>query len=101
MRAKDLAQKYEELKNKTSRVSSLQITHKEELCEVIAEGCRRVHSCDSVMVVFENAAGRRVAITGSGLQLRNWGTDGVVVSGSVQAVEFAQATENTTRGGKQ
>ena len=91
MNIKKLAQKFEATKNRVCTTSSLQITHDGQYCEVIAEGCRRVLTCDEVMVVFENAAGKRVCITGVGLKLRNWGSTlggGVVISGDVKSVEI-------------
>ena len=83
---KQLAQKYENAKGKLDRYShsSLQIT---DNCEIIADGCRKIVSCDENVVVLDQIR-NRVTITGSGLKLRNWGTDGVTVAGVIQSVEF-------------
>jgi hypothetical protein len=91
MNVKKLAQKYEQAKCRLNPNAALQITHcgtNPKMCEVIADGCRKVLTCDDVMVVFENVAGRRVSVTGTALRLRNWGADGVVISGDVLSVEF-------------
>jgi hypothetical protein len=42
------------------------------------------------MVVFDQIH-KRVTVTGANLKLRNWGTDGVIVSGKVQGIEFGEA----------
>ncbi|MCL1832685.1 MAG: YabP/YqfC family sporulation protein [Oscillospiraceae bacterium] len=84
---KELAMGYEKQKNRLSQQSSLQITQTATECEVVADGCRRVVSCDGNIVVFEQVY-NRVTITGDKLKLRNWGTNGVTVSGTVQGIEF-------------
>jgi hypothetical protein len=91
MNIKELAQKYEHAKGRLERHSrsSLQITHTARECEVIADGCRRIVSCDSNLVVFEQMH-KRVTVAGAALKLRNWGSDGVTVSGAVQSVEFSE-----------
>ena len=85
---KQLAQKYETAKSRLDRYSrsSLQIT---DNCEIIADGCRKIVSCDENVVVIDQIR-NRVTITGSGLKLRNWGTDGVVISGVVRGVEYGE-----------
>jgi hypothetical protein len=83
---KDLSQKYEKAKGRISRQlgSSLRITDNRE---IIADGCRRIISCDECVVIIDQAR-NRVTITGGGLKLRNWGSDGVTISGIINSVEF-------------
>jgi hypothetical protein len=85
-RGKGLALKYEKAKARLSRHShsSLQITDNRE---IIADGCRKIVSCDDNVVVLDQLH-NRVTITGNGLKLRNWGADGVMISGEIQAIEF-------------
>jgi hypothetical protein len=89
MNIKDLATRFEGAKNRIIKHSTLQISHNADLCEIVADGCRRVVSCDSNIVIFEQPF-NRTTITGHELKLRNWGVDGVVVSGRVMSVEFAE-----------
>jgi hypothetical protein len=91
MNIRDLALKFEGAKSRFNRHtrSSLQITQTRDLCEVIADGCTRIVSCDGVMIVFDQIH-KRVVVTGVNLKLRNWGTDGVVVSGRVQGIELSE-----------
>ena len=84
MNIKDLAYKYESVKQRLDRHSSLRITDGRE---VIADGCRRVVSCDENAVIFMQTS-HRVVVMGVGLRLRNWGVDGVVVSGEITSVEL-------------
>ncbi|MCL2037143.1 MAG: YabP/YqfC family sporulation protein [Oscillospiraceae bacterium] len=84
MNIKQLAQKYEKAKHGLMKHSSLQITDNRE---VIADGCRKIISCDDNIVIIDGAQAR-VTITGDSLKLRNWGTDGVTISGKVKSVEF-------------
>jgi len=81
---KHLAQKYEMAKMRVNRHSSLQITDNRE---IIADGCRKIVSCDDNVVIIEQT-NIRVTVTGDGLKLRNWGTDGVTISGKIQSVEL-------------
>jgi hypothetical protein len=83
---KQLAMKYEKAKLSINRHagSSLQITDNRE---IIADGCHKIVSCDDNVVVIDQYK-LRVTITGSGLKLRNWGVDGVIITGEVQSVEF-------------
>jgi hypothetical protein len=87
MSIKKLSQDYEAAKNRFRQHSSLQVTDNRE---IIADGCRKIVSCDDNVVILEQPR-NRVTITGSGLKLRNWGGDGVTVSGVVQAIEFSEA----------
>jgi hypothetical protein len=82
-----LAQDYEKIKSNFNKHSSLQIT---DNCEIVAEGCRRVVTSDENIVVLEQAR-NRVTVTGAGLKLRNWGGDGVVISGVIRSVELEES----------
>ncbi|MCL1904440.1 MAG: hypothetical protein FWF94_08495 [Oscillospiraceae bacterium] len=84
MNIKDLAKRYEKVKNHIDRHSSLQITDNRE---IIADGCRRIVSCNEVLVVFEQPQ-IRVTVMGRELKLRNWGKDGVTVSGIINSLEL-------------
>jgi hypothetical protein len=84
MNIKELAHKYENMKNRMQKHSTLQIT---DNCEIIADGCRKIVSCDENIVIIDLAL-NRATITGESLKLRNWGTDGVTISGAVKSVEF-------------
>jgi hypothetical protein len=89
---KELAFSFEQQKNRLAKQSALQITQTAELCEVIADGCRRVIECHENLVTFEQVH-KRVTVTGHGLKLRNWGVDGVTVSGAVESVEFSDTVK--------
>jgi hypothetical protein len=91
MNIKELAQKYERAKRRVNRHtrSSLQITQTSDITEIIADGCSRIVHCDGNIVTFEQLY-NRVTISGSRLKLRNWGTDGVTVTGIVQSIEFSE-----------
>ena len=84
MSIKKLAQKYERAKSKLNRHSSLQIF---DNTQVVADGCRRIVSCDENIAVIDLAC-NRVTIMGDSLKLRNWGSDGVTVSGVIKSIEF-------------
>jgi hypothetical protein len=81
---KELANKYERAKSRLNRHSSLQITDDRE---IIADGCLKIVSCSDNVVIIQQVR-NRITITGDGMKLRNWGTDGVTVSGKIQSVEF-------------
>jgi hypothetical protein len=87
MSIKKLAQKYENAKSRINRHSSLQITDNRE---IIADGCTKIVGCDENVVVIDQSRSR-VTITGAGLKLCNWGTDGVTITGSVKSVEFEES----------
>ena len=84
MNIKNLALKYEKARNRLDSRSSLQIT---ENREIIADGCRKIVNCDESVVIFDSEK-NRVTITGENLKLRNWGRDGVTISGVITTVEF-------------
>jgi len=83
---KELAQGYERIKTRLRQHSSLQITDNRE---IIADGCSKIVTCDDNVVIIEQIRSR-VTITGSGLKMRNWGTDGVTITGEISSVEFTK-----------
>ena len=83
---KELALGYERQKERLMKHSALQITGNREL---IADGCRKIINCDENIIVIA-LSDYRLTITGSGLKLRNWGTDGVTVAGKMQTVEWGE-----------
>ncbi|MCL1882124.1 MAG: hypothetical protein FWF76_08120 [Oscillospiraceae bacterium] len=87
MNIKKLAKKYELIKDRINSYSGLQITQTYDKSEIIADGCRRIVSCDENIVIFEQLH-KRIIVTGQSLKLRNWGVNGVAVVGLVQSVEF-------------
>ena len=83
---KDLALKFEKAKTVTKRHSSLQIT---DNLEIIADGCLKIINCDEniiVILLFKN----RLTVSGTDLKMRNWGTDGVMINGFINSVEFEE-----------
>ena len=95
---KQLAQKYDDAKSRFNQRfgSSLQIIDNRE---IVADGCRKIVSCDENVVIIDQVH-NRVTITGGMLRLRNWGTDGVTVSGEIQSVEFAAHGSGHGKAGK-
>ena len=86
MNIKQLALKYEEAKKRLDKYSSssLQITDNRE---IIADGCKKIVNCNESLVVIEQRH-NRITVTGDGLKLRNWGSNGVIVTGVIASVEF-------------
>ncbi|MCL2633344.1 MAG: YabP/YqfC family sporulation protein [Oscillospiraceae bacterium] len=83
---KDLAFKYERVKSRLRRHSSLQITDNRE---VIIDGCVKVVNCDESVIIIDTVS-TRLTIGGAGLKLRNWGSDGVIVSGIIKSIELGE-----------
>jgi len=81
---KEIANKLEQVKSKVRRHSALQITDNRE---IIADGCLKIVACDEsiIEVILIN---NRLIINGTGLKMRNWGTDGVTISGVIRGIEF-------------
>ena len=82
---KKLALKYERVKSRVSRRSTMQITDNRE---IVVDGCKKIVGCDENIVVIDLTC-NRVTIMGDSLRLRNWGSDGVVITGTVQSIEFS------------
>ncbi|MCL2071789.1 MAG: YabP/YqfC family sporulation protein [Oscillospiraceae bacterium] len=86
MNIKKLALKYEHAKSHLNRHSSLQIT---DNSEIIADGCRKIVSCDESAVIIDQSR-CRITVTGNDLKLRNWGSDGVAITGEINSIEFTK-----------
>jgi len=84
MSIKDLAEKFERLKNRARRYSSLQIT---DNCEIVAEGCLKIINCDENVVTL-TLLRNTLTVAGKGLKMKSWGGDGVIIRGEVVSLEF-------------
>jgi len=89
MNVKELAERFERIKNRARRYSSLQITGN---TEIIADGCLKIVSCDenaAMLVLLKNT----LTVTGKNLKMKSYGQDGVMINGEIITLEFGDYNE--------
>jgi len=89
MSIKDLAERFEKLKNRARRYSSLQVTDNRE---IIADGCLKIINCDENMITL-SLIKNTLTVTGQNLKMKSWGGDGVIIRGEVNSIEFGENNE--------
>lgn len=80
----ELANRYENWKTKRKKHSTLQMTDNTEL---IIECCKGIVSYDDTIIRIRLAS-HILTIIGDNLLMRNFSSDGVMISGRIKSMEF-------------
>jgi len=83
-----IAGKLDKLKSDFYKHSYIQIT---DNSEIIIDRCDKIIAYDEDIIKLM-LVGNSLNIVGTGMEMRNFSTDGVIISGKIHSLEFGEGT---------